>query len=80
MSIFKFYVEAGVLMSYGVDTVLPFRRGGHHVAKVLRGAKPTDLPVEQVTNFETAINLKTAKAIGLTIPQDLLFRADKVVE
>src|SRR5262245_1469255 len=58
MSIFKFYVEAGGLMSYGVDTVLPFRRAGHHVAKILRGAKPADLPVEQVTNFETVINLK----------------------
>jgi hypothetical protein len=80
MSIFKFYVEAGVLMSYGVDTVLPFRRAGHHVAKVLRGAKPTNLPVEQVTNFETAINLKTAKAIGIELPTSILLRADEVIE
>jgi ABC-type uncharacterized transport system substrate-binding protein len=80
MSIFKFYVEAGVLMSYGVDTVLPFRRGGHHVAKVLRGAKSADLPVEQVTNFETAINLKTAKAIGIELPTSILLRADEVIE
>jgi putative ABC transport system substrate-binding protein len=80
MSIFKFYVEAGVLMSYGVDTVLPFRRGGHHVAKVLRGAKSADLPVEQVTNFETAINLKTAKVIGIELPTSILLRADEVIE
>ena len=80
MSIFKFYVEAGALMSYGVDTVLPFRRAGHHVAKVLRGAKPADLPVEQVTNFETVINLKTAKAIGIELPTSILLRADEVIE
>jgi ABC-type uncharacterized transport system substrate-binding protein len=80
MSIFKFYVEAGGLMSYGVDTVLPFRRAGHHVAKILRGAKAADLPVEQVTNFETVINLKTAKAIGIELPTSILLRADEVIE
>jgi len=80
MSIFKFYVEAGGLLSYGVDTVLPFRRAAHHVGKILRGAKPADLPVEQVTNFETAINLKTAKAIRIELPTPILLRADEVIE
>ena len=80
MSIFKFYVEAGGLLSYGVDTVLPFRRAAHHVAKILRGAKPADIPVEQVTNFETVINLKTAKAIGIELPTSILLRADEVIE
>jgi putative ABC transport system substrate-binding protein len=80
MSVFKFYVEAGGLLSYGVDTVLPFRRAAHHVGKILRGAKPADLPVEQVTNFETAINLKTAKAIRIELPTSILLRADEVIE
>jgi putative ABC transport system substrate-binding protein len=80
MNIFKYFVEAGGLMSYGVDVVQPFRRTGHHVAKILRGAKPTELPLEQVTNFETIINLKTAKALGLELPTSLLLRADEVIE
>jgi putative ABC transport system substrate-binding protein len=80
MSIFKFYVEAGGLMSYGVDTVLPFRRASHHIAKILRGAKPADLPVEQVTIFETVINLKTAKTLGLDISPTMLVLADEVIE
>jgi ABC-type uncharacterized transport system substrate-binding protein len=79
MNSFKFYVESGGLMSYGVDIVQPFRRTGHHVAKILRGAKPAELPVEQVTNFETVINLKTAKALGLELPTSILLRADEVI-
>ena len=77
---FKYFVESGGLMSYGVDIVQPFRRTGHHVAKILRGAKPAELPVEQVTNFETVINLKTAKTLGLELPTSILLRADEVIE
>jgi putative ABC transport system substrate-binding protein len=80
MSIFKFYVEAGGLMSYGVDSVLPFRRAGNYVAKILRGATPADLPVEQVTKFEMVVNLRTAKAIGIELPTSILLRADEVIE
>jgi putative ABC transport system substrate-binding protein len=80
MFTFKFYVEAGGLMSYGIDAVPIFRRAGSFVAKILRGAKPFDLPVEQPTNFEFTLNLKTAKAIGVSIPTSILLRADEVIE
>jgi putative tryptophan/tyrosine transport system substrate-binding protein len=76
----NYYVEAGGLMSYGVDTVPIFRRAASFVAKILRGAKPSDLPVEQPTNFEFTLNLKTAKAIGVPIPTSILLRADEVIE
>ena len=80
MLTFKYYVEAGGLMSYGVDTLPIFRRAASFVAKILRGAKPSDLPVEQPTNFEFALNLKTAKAIGVSVPTSTLLRADEVIE
>ena len=74
------YVRDGGLIAYG--PILPdlFRRAATYVDKILKGAKPGDLPIEQPTKFEFVINLKTAKAIGLTIPESLLFRADSVVE
>ena len=74
------FVREGGLLSYGTDLVDTFRRAATYVDRILRGEKPGDLPVQFPTKYEMVLNLKTAKALGLTVPQSILLRADEVIE
>ena len=74
------FVDAGGLIHYGIDGEAQLRRGAALVDRVLRGAKPADLPIEQPTHFKLVINLKTARTLGLTVPKTILVRADRVID
>ena len=77
---FRFYVADGGLMSYGVDQVELFRQAASYVDRILRGGSPADIPVQAPTKYTTAVNLKTAKALGFEVPSSLMVRADEVIE
>jgi putative ABC transport system substrate-binding protein len=80
VSPFRIFAENGCVVSYGSDSIDNFRRAATYVDRILKGEKPADLPVQQPIKFELVVNLKTAKALGLTIPSSVLLRADQVIE
>jgi putative tryptophan/tyrosine transport system substrate-binding protein len=77
---FRFFAAGGGLMSYGVDVADLYRRAASYIDRILKGGKPAEMPVQSPDKYELVINLKTAKALGLTVPQTLLYRADEVIE
>jgi putative tryptophan/tyrosine transport system substrate-binding protein len=77
---FRYWAEQGGLIVYGIDSVDHYRRAAGYIARILQGAKPSELPIDQATKIELIINLKTAKTLGLTVPQILLAGADEVIE
>ena len=77
---FRYYAQAGALVSYGVDNLDLYRRAASYVDRILKGEKPSDLPVQQASKFQLIINLKTAKTLGLTVPSALLAAADELIE
>jgi putative ABC transport system substrate-binding protein len=80
MHLFPDTVAAGGLMAYGPDFAVMFRRAADYVDKILKGARPTDMPIEQPTQYFLAVNLKTAKSLGLVVPQSILVRANEVIQ